>query len=264
METIHSKDGTPIAIYRSGAGMPLVLVHGGLSLGVRWTPLLPLLEQNFTVYIVDRRGRGGSGDQEPFAIEREFEDIAAVVESIGEPVNLLGHSYGALCCLEAARLTNKIRKLIAYEPPLFDENLRASVSELAREFQTLLNAGKREDVYIMFNTRLVGMPVHEIEVQRAQPDLWNARMAIVHTVVRELGAAANYQFSAEHFRSVTTPVLFLLGNESPQWLKASTEMFRAVLSNSRVVVMPNQRHIAMDTASDLFVREVTNFVMAEI
>jgi pimeloyl-ACP methyl ester carboxylesterase len=222
-----------------------------------------LLERNFAIYLVDRRGRGGSGEGEPYAIEREFEDIAAVVESIGEPVNLLGHSYGALCCLEATRLTNRVRRLIAYEPPLFDDNMRAGVGELLDEFQRLLDAGKREELYITFNTRLVGMPIHEIEAQRAQPDLWDARMSIVHTVVRELTAAASYQFSAERFRSVTVPVLFLLGGESPQWLKASTETFRAALLNSKVVIMPNQRHIAMDTAPDLFVREVANFVMTE-
>jgi pimeloyl-ACP methyl ester carboxylesterase len=264
METIRSKDGTPIAVYRSGAGMPLVLVHGGLSLGVRWHPLLPLLERNFAIYLVDRRGRGGSGEGEPYAIEREFEDIAAVVESIGEPVNLLGHSYGALCCLEATRLTNRVRRLIAYEPPLFDDNMRAGVGELLDEFQRLLDAGKREELYITFNTRLVGMPIHEIEVQRAQPDLWNARMAIVHTVVRELAAAVNYQFIPERFRDVTTPVLFLLGGESPQWLKTATEKFRAAMPNSRVRVMPGQRHIAMDTAPDLFVCEMTDFVMARL
>jgi len=80
--------------------------------------VLPALEERFTVYAVDRRGRGESGDSDEYAIEREFEDVVSVVDSIREPVNLLGHSYGALCSLEAALLTSNIRKLVLYEPPI--------------------------------------------------------------------------------------------------------------------------------------------------
>lgn len=117
METVRSKDGTAIAFQRSGAGSPLVLVHGAVSDHSRWMPILPPLEKQFTVYALDRRGRGGSGDTKLYAIEREFEDIAAVVDSIGGPVDLLAHSFGAFCALEAARLTSNIGRLILYEPP---------------------------------------------------------------------------------------------------------------------------------------------------
>ena len=89
METITSKDGTLIAYRRSGEGPPLVLVHGAAANHSRWTPILPAFEERFTVCAVDRRGRGGSGDSDDYAIEREFEDVAAVVDSFGEPANLL-------------------------------------------------------------------------------------------------------------------------------------------------------------------------------
>jgi pimeloyl-ACP methyl ester carboxylesterase len=105
METIHSKDGTPIAHQRSGIGAPLVLVHGTGGAYTRWEPILTALQTHFTVYAVDRRGRGESGDADTYAIEREFEDIAAIVDSLGEPALLLGHSFGAICALEAALLT---------------------------------------------------------------------------------------------------------------------------------------------------------------
>ena len=114
--TVTSKDGTPIAYWRSGEGPPLVLVHGTTADHSRWTPVLPAFEQRFTVCAVDRRDRGGSGDSEDYSIEREFEDVAAVVDSIGEPVDLLGHSYGAVCALEAALLTRNVHKLVLYEP----------------------------------------------------------------------------------------------------------------------------------------------------
>ena len=113
---VTSKDGTPLAYWRCGEGPPLVLVHGTAADHSRWGPVLPAFEERFTVYAVDRRGRGGSGDSDEYAVEREFEDVAAVVDSLGEPVNLLGHSYGALCALEAALLTRNVRQARALRP----------------------------------------------------------------------------------------------------------------------------------------------------
>jgi pimeloyl-ACP methyl ester carboxylesterase len=101
MEKIMSKDGTPIAYQRSGTGPPLVLVHGTLGSSRRW-PVIPMLEKQFTIYAIDRRGYGESGDASNYAIEREYEDIAALVDAIGGEVNLLGHSFGGFCILEAA------------------------------------------------------------------------------------------------------------------------------------------------------------------
>src|SRR5690606_7278675 len=113
-----SPDGTSIGFQRSGRGTPLLLVHGTTADHSRWSAISPSFERHFTVYTMDRRGRGASGDASEYHLLREAEDIAAVIEAIGEPVHLLGHSYGALCCLEAAPLTDKVSKLILYEPPL--------------------------------------------------------------------------------------------------------------------------------------------------
>ena len=115
MDRVRSKDGTLIAYERSGTGPALVLVHGTTADHTRWASVLPMLEQRFTAYAVDRRGRGQSDDSAVYSIEREYEDIAAVVASIQGPVNLLGHSYGALCSLEAALLATNLNKLILPE-----------------------------------------------------------------------------------------------------------------------------------------------------
>src|SRR2546427_11923210 len=101
MNKIQSKDGTQIAYAVSGAGPPLILIHGTTADHTRWASVSSAFEGRFTFYAVDRRGRGESGDTNPYAIEREFEDIAAVINSIPGPVNVLGHSYGAICALEA-------------------------------------------------------------------------------------------------------------------------------------------------------------------
>src|SRR5262249_2366847 len=102
MPKVQSADGTPIGFAVSGRGPPLVLVHGTTTEHSRWSPLLSALEPFFRIYRVDRRGRGGSGDAPTYAIEREYEDLVAVVESTGEPAHLLGHSFGGMVALEAA------------------------------------------------------------------------------------------------------------------------------------------------------------------
>ena len=147
MEFLIAPDGTRIAYLRTGDGPPLVLVHGTADDHTLWSSLLPTLAERFTVYAVDRRGRGDSGDADGYAVEREFEDVAAVIDSIGEPVNLLGHSYGACLALEAALLTGNIHKSILYDPGIesfIDEfhfragSLGLMADRIARQAQPLL------------------------------------------------------------------------------------------------------------------------------
>src|SRR5687768_14900680 len=116
MHTVTSRDRTRIAFWHRGSGPPLLLVHGATaSHATTWRLVLPELERRFTVYAMDRRGRGGSGDAVEYHIQREAEDVVAVIQSIDAPVNLLGHSYGGLCAIEAALLTNRIQRLLLYE-----------------------------------------------------------------------------------------------------------------------------------------------------
>ena len=146
-ETVPSKDGTPIAVWRSGNGPPLLLVHGAAADHSRWAPVLPALEEPFTVLAVDRRGRGGSGDAHDYAIEREFEDVAAVVEWAGEQTDVLGHSHGGLCALESALLTDGIRRLVLYEPPM---GFLASPPHVVHRLQALLDADERDALLAYF------------------------------------------------------------------------------------------------------------------
>src|SRR3989442_2942581 len=118
MYTIMSKDGATLVCQRTGVGPPLVLVHGSGGSATRWKAILPALETNFSIYALARRGRGKSGDAPDYAIEREFDDVVSVVDSIKQPVYLLGHSYGGICSLEASLLTPHVRKLVLYEPPV--------------------------------------------------------------------------------------------------------------------------------------------------
>ena len=258
METITSTDGTMIAYQRTGTGPPLVLVHGTTADHTRWAPVLPALEQHFTVYAVDRRGRGGSGDAEPYAIEREFEDIVAVVNSIEEPVFLLGHSYGALCSLEAARRTTHLRKLVLYEPPI-PTGIEIYPTAVVTRIQALLDAGDREGAVTTFLQDVARVPPHEMEILRSAPS-WPARVAAAHTILREMRESNEYAFEPARFSAVTIPTLLLLGGDSPTFLKAAIEEVHAALPDSQVVVMPGQQHTAMNTAPELFTREVLQFL----
>jgi pimeloyl-ACP methyl ester carboxylesterase len=259
MNKIPSKDGALLAYQRTGVGPPLVLVHGTGGSSARWAPILPALEEHFSLYALDRRGRGDSGDAPDYALEREFEDVASVVDSIGPSVKLLGHSFGGLCALEAALLTPQVHKLILYEPPLPVEGMPIYPDGFIDRLDTLLAAGDRQGVLTTFMREVVRMPSHEFELFRASP-AWPARVAAAHTLPRELRAQERYRFTAERFRGLRTPTLLLAGGDSPAFFKAAIEIVGAALPNSRTVVLPGQQHIAMDTAPDLFVREVITFL----
>jgi pimeloyl-ACP methyl ester carboxylesterase len=224
-----------------------------------WTAVLPALVERFSVYAVDRRGYGESRDGPTYAIEREFEDIAAVVDSIGEPAHLLGHSFGALCALEAALLTRNLRKLILYEPAMPLAGVALYPEGIIDRLQGLLDAGDREGMLATFLGEVVGLSHNEIEQMRSSPS-WPARVARAHNVPRESRAEEQYKFDARRFKDLHTPTLLLTGSDSPDFLKAGTEAVHAALPNSRIAVMPGQQHIAIYTAPDLFLHEVITFL----
>lgn len=258
---VKSKDGTQIAFLRTGSGPPLVLVHGTSSDATRWAPVLPALGEKFTVYAIDRRGRGESGDAKEFAFQREFEDIAAVINSISEPVNVLGHSYGAICCLEAVLLTDNLRKLIIYEPPLADGlSVDAETEKIDARIETLIEKGDREAALLAFMTEIAKTQPNELNMLQSSAT-WKGKIASAHTIPRERKAVKNYRLLPERFQNVKIPTLLLLGGDSSKRAITSTEMVKSALQSSRISIMPGQRHNAMATASDLFTREVVNFLL---
>jgi pimeloyl-ACP methyl ester carboxylesterase len=254
MMTITSKDGTTIAYARSGHGSPLVVVHGTTADHTRWAPILAPLEQRFTVYALDRRGRGASGDSAVYSIEREFDDVAALVDSIGEPVVLLGHSYGALCSLEAALRTIRVYTLVLYEPPI-PVGLPIYAPGVIERLQALLEKGDKAGVVTNFFTEIVHMPDGELKTLQSLPD-WRARVAAAHTIPRELRAGEDYRFEPARFMALKTPTLLLLGGDSPPFFKAAIDAVHAALPSSRLVILPGQQHVAMNTAPTLFVHEI--------
>ncbi len=259
METVTSRDGTPIAYWRSGAGQPLLLVHGTTADHRRWDPLLLRLEQHFTVYAMDRRGRGGSGDAPDYSLLREAEDVAAVVEAIGGPVFVRGHSFGGRCCLEAALLTNRIDRLILYEPPI-PAAAPSVAADAPDRMQALMAAGAPEAALELFFREVAGLSAEEVAAVRRLP-MWAGRVQMVPTIARELSIDRVHPFEPARFTGLRLPALLLLGDNSPPYYRRALEQIHAVLPDSRIVVLPGQGHVAMDSAPELFVAEVRRFLL---
>jgi pimeloyl-ACP methyl ester carboxylesterase len=259
MPTFTSQDGTTIACERTGSGPPLVLVHGTSADHRRWAPVLPAFQRHFTVYACDRRGRGASGDADDYAIEREFEDIAAVVDGIGGPVDLVGHSWGALCSLEAASRAKNLRRLVLFEPPIPIGGPIYPPGVVDR-LQALLDAGDREAVVTTFMTEVPRVPPDQLALMKTLP-AWPARVAAAHTIVRELKAHERYAFDPASAR-VTAPTLLLLGGDSPPFFAQGLERVKQGVPHAQLVVLPGQQHVAIDTAPELFAREVLAFLRA--
>ncbi len=256
---IASRDGVVISYRRSGAGRPLLLVHGTTADHRSWDQITPLLAPYCAVYAMDRRGRGGSGDALEYSLAREVEDILAVVEAIGGPLCLLGHSYGALCSLEAALLTARIDRLILYEPGLA-MGIPLYPPGAPERMQALIDRGELEAAMELLLREVVRMPEHELEAYRQSP-LWAERVPLAATIPREMTAELAYHFDAARFANLQTPALLLQGGDSPPALRQATDLIAAALPNSRIVILPGQQHIAYRTAPKLFAREVRHFLL---
>jgi pimeloyl-ACP methyl ester carboxylesterase len=259
MEKVTSKDGTTIGFIRKGTGPPLLLVHGTTADHTRWDPIIPYFENQFTVYAVDRRGRGLSSDSPDYNLFKEAEDIAAVIELINEPVYLIGHSHGALVSLEASLLTGNIKKLILYEPPV-PHGIPVYPPGTPDKMQALIDSNKNEAALEVFFKEIVKMPDYEFEKYKKLP-VYKTRIELAPTIPRELTLGLTYSFKPEKFANLQTPVLLLLGGDSPDYFKEAIRLVDSALPNGTVVVLKGQQHIAMDTDTELFVDEVNKFLL---
>jgi pimeloyl-ACP methyl ester carboxylesterase len=258
MEHITSKDGAKIGVFQTGVGRPLLFVHGMVADHRSWLRLAGQLDQNFTIYALDRRGRGGSGDSPEYDFLREVEDVVAVVESIGEPVSTFGHSLGGLFCLEAALMTAGIDRLILYEPhlPTGTSSLEPGIFD---RLQDLIHHNQLEAAMELFFRAVVRMPEHELEIYRQTP-LWEPRLSLAPTIPRELSIDWAYRFDPERMAKLTATTLLLVGGNSPDIYRRDIDMLHSVLPNSQVVVLPGQQHIAHHLDPDLLARELLQFL----
>jgi pimeloyl-ACP methyl ester carboxylesterase len=231
-------------------------VHGTPADHTRWRPLLPFLQPHVTVHALDRRGRGASGDGPDYALAREFEDVAAVVEAVAEnsrsPVDVYGHSHGGIVAFGAATLTSNIRKLVLYEGwPVPDPQVYALPSELEERLDALLAEGKRDEVVETLFRELESMSDDDMEALRAAPS-WPGRVAAAHTITREVRAETEALLEPEAAARITGPVLLLTGANSSDPSKPDIEAVAAALPNARITVLEGQEHVADILAPKVF------------
>lgn len=259
--TVSSGDGTSIAFERTGSGPPLVLVHGNADVHEFWdlAGTRAALSEDYTVYAIDRRGRGESGDAAEYELTREAEDVAAVVDALDEPVNLLGHSGGALYSLEAALRTDNLRKLILNEPPIAVGDHELGVERVVAEMRRLLTDGENERALVLFLQNIANLTPDELDAARSAP-IWHDMVAAAHTLPREVQAIAEYEFDAARFADMTTPTLVVSGGESPPFYRDAAAAVNDALPTSGLTIFDGHAHEPMNSAPDRFVDEVLGFL----
>ena len=256
VNSVVSADGTVVGFEREGSGPPLVLVHGGTADRSRWAPVRAELSAAFSLYLVDRRGRGlSTRETADYAIGREGEDIVAVLDAIGDPAFVVGHSYGALVSIEAALRSSSIARLLLYEPAAATPGHVPVEERVLDAFEATLGSGDRDAALELFFSEVVGVPKEAIDNMRGTP-IWQARLAAIHTALREGRAANAFSLDPDRLRALRVPTTILMGDQSPAWLRSAAEHAHQAIGGSDLVVLEGQGHMAIDTAPDLFVAHV--------
>ncbi len=242
METTTSKDDTTIAFDRLGEGQPVILVCGGPT--DRSAPngrLAALLASKFSVFNYDRRGRGDSGDTPPYAIEREVEDLDAVIREAGGTAFVFGTSSGGVFALEAAARGLPIAKLAMWEPPyIVDDSKARPPADYKKQLSEMIASGRRGEVIEFFFTTIVGMP-GEFVAQMRQAPFWSSMEALAHVLVYEADVMEDYSFPADRMGSVTVPTLVLDGGMVP-WMTNSADAVAKALPNAQRRTLEGQTH----------------------
>jgi pimeloyl-ACP methyl ester carboxylesterase len=249
VEHVASTDGTPIAYRVSGSGDPVLLVHGSATSGADWLFVLPLLRERFTVVTMDRRGRGDSGDGPDYAMEREAQDVLTVLDAVDGKL-LVGHSYGALCSILAAERTDRLRRLVLYEPPIAVKG-----GDWLESMDELVARGDLDAALEGF-LRGAGAPGEQFDAIRSSA-AWPALRDAVPALPRELHACSGWRHPQG---PIDVPVLFLRGADttSPVYLEGLDDL-QVRFPNRHIELMPGQHHFAHVFAPEPFAGLVADF-----
>ena len=252
---VTSKDGTDIAIERSGDGPPVILVCGGSVDRSSNTGLAAALAPRFTAYNYDRRGRGDSGDTQPYAIEREIEDIEAVLGAAGGTAYLYGSSSGAGLALLAARQLSGISKLAMWEPPYNVDPAGRPPADQVAQYERMVAEGRRGDAAEYFMTKVVRLPQEMADGARQSP-WWPAMESRAHTLAYDARIMGDYAPPVDVAASVTIPTIVLSGGASFPFMHTTAKLLAEALPNGQYRLLEGQSH---DVAPEALGAVLTQF-----
>jgi pimeloyl-ACP methyl ester carboxylesterase len=248
MNTVQSKDGTTIAFELTGEGPPLILVDGALCYRESgpMRGLAKELVSHFTVVVYDRRGRGESSDTRPYAIEREVEDLEAIIKHLGGSAYVFGISSGAALALEAANRNPSITRLALYEAPFIVDATREPIpSDFLDRLKAFVAAERRADAVKMF-MKFVGVPGIFIALMRFMP-AWSKLTGIAHTLPYDISIVKEHEvgrpLAASRWRSATIPTLVADGTKSPAWMRNAMRQLADVLPHATYRSLERQTHM---------------------
>jgi pimeloyl-ACP methyl ester carboxylesterase len=265
---VTSRDGTTIAFDRQGEGPPLILVASALSDRSDTATLAALLATHFTVINYDRRGRGDSGDTVPYSVEREIEDLDALIETAGGSAYVFGSSSGAVLALRAASSGANVTKMALFEPPirLPDVDLVAtSPADSATRVRELIDAGRRSDAVKYFMTHDVGVPGPFLLIMRVlMRRMWSNMIAMAHTLPYDYALLEDdvdgKPLAGLEWVSVTAPTLVMEGGKSPPRLRRPAQVLATVVPGAQHRTLPGQNHGAVMMAPKVIAAALVEFL----
>ena len=265
MKTVTSKDGTKIAFDQIGSGSVIILVDSALADRTLCSRLASLLAEEFTVINYDRRGRGDSTDTQPYAVEREVEDIKALIDATSGSAFLFGSSSGAVLALEAAsQLPSKIKKQVLFEPPFIVDDSRAPLpDDFLEKVRELLAKDKRGEALKLFFSTAMGIPGIFIFMMRLMPS-WSKSKIVAHTLPYDLMVMGHTQqgkpLSANGWAAASMPTLVLSGGKSEVFFHKAGDALAAVLPNATHRILKDQHHGSVVMSPNVIASEIVGFL----
>ena len=247
---VSTADGVELAVWTTGSGPALVMVHGSIADHTTFGPFIEVLREQFTTYAMDRRGFGASTDRPDYTIEAEFADVAAVVDTVARrvsgPVGLWGHSYGANCAMGGAALTAGVSHLILYEPSLGLSYPAGSIDRI----EAALELGDDEGAIISMLREVMEMGNDDIDALRRDP-FWPSRVALAHTLPRECRTEEDWVYLPGQFDTISAPTLLLSGSQSEPSMVAATERAARAIPLAQIHQLLGHGHLAHRTDPQL-------------
>ena len=268
-QTVTSKDGTKIAYEQSGTGPLVILVASSLADRSDSKRLAALLASQFTVINYDRRGRGLSGDTLPYMVEREIEDLAALINKVGGSACVFGSSSGAVLALRAAAGGLNITRLALHEPPFrVDQSGPVPPDDLDQEISRLLAQDRRSEAVKLFMMRAIGVPTAGIMLMRLLPGVWSKLKAMAHTIPYDIAIMGNTASGAplqtDDWVAVKAPAHVIDGEKSPAAQRNANRALVDVLPNAQGETLPGQGHSAPVMAPKKLAPMLAEFFAASV